>query len=49
MIKHCQTTWLSLEKVLVMIIARFENLKVYFFENLPSLPGLKGKNGVEQN
>ena len=47
-IKHCQTCWLSLDKVLVRIIVQYKNLKVYFLKTLPTLPGFKGKNGVNQ-
>ena len=41
-INHCQTCWLSLDKVLVRI------LKEYFLKILPTLPGYKGKNEVNQ-
>ena len=47
-IEHCQTRWLSLEKVLVRIIKQHKNLKECFLITLPTLPGFKGKNGVNQ-
>ena len=45
--RHCETRWLSLEKVLVKINEQWENLKEYFLKKLPTLTGFKGKNGVE--
>ena len=47
-IKHCQTCWLSLDKGLVRIIEQYKNLKEYFVLTLPTLPGFKRKNGVNQ-
>ena len=47
-IKHCQTRWLSLDKVLGRIIEQYKNLKEYFLKTLPMLPGFKGKNRVNQ-
>ena len=47
-VKHCQTCWLSLDKVLGRIIEQYKNLKKYFSKTLPMLPRLKGKNGVNQ-
>ena len=47
-IKHCQTRWLSLDKVLVRIIEQHGNLKEHFLKTLPTLPRFKGKNGVNQ-
>ena len=47
-IKHCQTCWLSLGKVLGRIIEQYENLNEYFLKTLPTLPGFIGKNGVNQ-
>ena len=44
-IKHSQTRWVSLDKVLVRIIEHNET----FLKTLPTLPGFKGKNGVSQN
>ena len=35
MMKHVQTRWLSIEKVLVRIMEQFKNLKIYFLETLP--------------
>ena len=45
-INHCQSRWLSLDKVLLRIIKQYENLKEYFLKTLPTLPGYKGRNGV---
>ena len=45
--RHCETRWLSLEKVLVKINEQWENLKEYFLKKLPTLTVFKGKNGVE--
>ena len=36
-IKHCQTRWLSLDKVPLGIIEQQENLKEYFLKTLPKL------------
>ena len=47
-IRHCQTHWLSLDKVLGRIIEQYENLKGCFLKTLPMLPDLKGKSGVNQ-
>jgi hypothetical protein len=47
-LKHCQTRWLSLDRVLVRIFEQFENLKEYFLIKLPTLPGFKGKNGIRE-
>ena len=47
-IKHCQTCWISLGKVLVRIIEQYQDLKEYIRKTLPMLPGFKGKNVVNQ-
>jgi len=47
-LKHCQTRWLSLDKVLVRIIEQLPNLKKYFLEFLPTTPRFKGKSGIGQ-
>jgi len=47
-LKHCQTRWLSLDRVLVRIFEQFENLKEYFLIKLPTLPGFNGKNGIRE-
>jgi len=47
-LKHCQTRWLSLDKVLVRIIVQIDHLKVYFLEFLPKQPRFKGKSGIQQ-
>ena len=41
MMKHVQTRWLSIEKVLVRIMEQFNNLKVYFLETLPKQKNFK--------
>ena len=46
--KHIQTRWLSLDRVLVRILEQYQNLKCYFLERLPELPGFKGKNGIRE-
>ena len=43
LLRHCQTRWLSIERVLVRIIEQFENIRTYFLVELPKLPGFKGK------
>ena len=48
LLKHCQSRWLSLDRVLVRIVEQFKNLKEYFFVKLPSLPGFTGKNGIRE-
>ena len=47
-LKHCQTRWLSLDKVLLRIIEQFENLKEYFLNKLPTLSGFNGSNGINK-
>ena len=47
-IKHWQTHWLSLDKVLGRIIEQYESLKGYFLKTLPMLPEFKEKSGVSQ-
>ena len=47
-LKHCQSRWLSLDRVLVRIVEQFKNLKEYFLVKLPSLPGFTGKNGIRE-
>ena len=46
LLKHCQTRWLSIERVLVRIIEQFENIREYFLVELPKQSGFKGKTGV---
>ena len=46
---HCQTRWLSLDRVLFRIIEQFDNLKEYFLVKLPTLPGYKDKNGIRES
>ena len=48
-IKYCETRWLSLDKVLVRIIERYEHLKEYFLKTVHTLAGFNGENGVNQN
>ena len=45
-LQHCQSWWLSLDRVVVRIAEQFENLKEYFLVKLPLLPGFTGKNGI---
>lgn len=45
-LRHCQTRWLSIEKVLVRIIEQIDNLCEYFLKELPKQKSFKGKNGV---
>lgn len=47
-LKHCQTRWLSLDRVLVRIMEQFDNLKEYFLVKLPTLPRFNGKNGIRE-
>ena len=47
-IKHCQTCWVSLDKVLVRMTKQYQNFKEYVLKTLPMLPGFKGKNRVKQ-
>ena len=44
--RHCETRWLSLEKVLVKIYEQWDNLGEYFLNKVPTVAGFKGKNGV---
>ena len=44
--KHCESRWLSLEKVLVKISEQWDNIKQYFIKKIPTLPGFTGKKGV---
>ena len=37
-LKHCQTRWLSLDRVLMRIFEQYENLKHYFLVKLPTQP-----------
>ena len=48
-IKHCQTCWLCLDKMLVRFIGQYENLKEYFLKALPTLSGFKGKKWSQAN
>ena len=48
-LKHCQTRWLSLDRVLVQIVEQFENLKEFLLVKLPTIPGFKGKNGIRDS
>ena len=46
-LRHCQTKWLNLDRVLVRLIEPLENLNEYFSVKLPTLPVFKGKNGIQ--
>ena len=45
--RHCESRWLSLQKVLVKLSEQWENLKEYFLNKVPTLPYFKGKRGIE--
>ena len=44
--KHCTSQWISLDKFLVKLIEQYDNLKEYFLNTLPTLPGFNGKRGI---
>ena len=46
LLRHCESCWLSIEKVLVRIIEQYENLKSYFLSELPKTTTFKGYQGV---
>ena len=48
MMKHIQTRWLSIEKVLVRIMQQFQNLKSYFFETLPKDKNFKSDTATDK-
>ena len=35
LLKHCESRWLSIEKVLVRVMEQFPNIKTYFLDTLP--------------
>ena len=45
-LRHCQTRWLSIEKVLVRIIEQISNLREYFLIELPKKKSFREKIGV---
>ena len=45
-LRHVQTRWLSIQKVLLRIIEQFTNLKEYYIEFLPKQKGFNYKEGV---
>ena len=45
-LRHCETRWLSLQKILMRIFEQLQNLKVYFLETITKDLSFKGKNGV---
>ena len=47
-IKHCQTRWISLDKVLVRISEQFCNLHNYYLEHLPTQSEFNSKKGVSR-
>ena len=49
MIRHSETRWFSLQKVLMRIYEQLQNLKVYFLQTVTKHQSLKGKNGVGAN
>ena len=46
LLKHCESRWLSIEKVLVRVMEQFPNITAYFLESLLKTNAFKGKNGV---
>lgn len=44
--KHCESRWLSLEKVLVKLSEQWVNVTEYFLNKVPTLPYFTGKTGV---
>ena len=44
--RHCESRWLSLQKVLVKLSEQWKNLKEYFLKKVPTLPYFTGKKGV---
>ena len=46
--RHCESRWLSLEKVLLKLWEQWENLHEYFINQVPTLPYFTGKKGVGQ-
>jgi hypothetical protein len=44
--RHCESRWLSLEKVLVKLYEQWKNLYEYFVNRVPKLPYFTGKKGV---
>lgn len=46
MIRHVQTRWLSIQKVILRIVEQLVNLKQYFLKFLPTQQGFNYKDGV---
>ena len=46
LLRHCESRWLSIEKILVRIMEQFANIKTYFLTELPKTQAFKGKKGV---
>ena len=46
LLRHCESRWLSIEKVLVRIMEQFPNIKTYFLNELPKTAAFKGGKGV---
>ena len=44
--KHCSSWLIILDKVLVKLIEQFDNLKEYFLNTFPALPGFNGKRRI---
>ena len=46
LLRHCESRWLGIEKVLVRVIEQIKNIKEYFLNELPKKAEFKGKNGI---
>ena len=46
LLKHCESRWLSIEKVLVWVMEQLPNIKAYFLDALPKTEAFKGAKGV---
>ena len=46
LLKHCESRWLGIEKVLVRVIEQLPNITQYFLKDLPKKPEFRGEKGV---
>ena len=46
LLRHCESRWLSIEKVLVRVIEQFANIRTYFLDELPKKKEFKGEKGI---
>ena len=46
LLRHCESRWLGIEKVLVRVIEQLPNIRQYFLKDLPQRPEFKGEKGV---